>query len=1132
MQQLNDPSFFDVDNTVIRYSQSDTLEDLVNQNYYEKETYDEPEDEIITLSDVIKSCGEVSFADELAQLDNFSIDNKENSNNKQSDEKSNQYSFKLIKLESLWKDIKIYLISIQEIFAQISEANIKDKNTLLWIYEGRYEIFDMLKNVDAIESIVNFSLSILDNANTNNTSENLFETLASICELSLSVKRYTLFYKRRVDVSVQFFELKEGVMDSIFQEIKKLYELTDKIQEQKFLSSPSKNKLIKYNLEELIDKIEYQFQFANTNNSPDSNIQGTLSANTEENNTSSSDTINNNDSNNNTNTQKRLTIPNFLKSDEKLYSLFLNLKVSLEPINTSILLLPKMLENYSLVSKDFYPDSILKLINYYSKLNEEWMNLNKYISKIEIELIDERWFKLIKVILSESCEILIGLDLIISEYGDGDSKDSKELIKLSQSNEIKYQLVRKILEISRKTVNDFNLIIPYYKSDIESDINNISNKFKTLSTKIIIPELPTVQSIQNQQNITSEDIEYANHFKRNSSTIKRNSINRHSFISTSTNRNSYLANSTCDDLDIFSISNTSMDSNNTNSQSRPASVEISSPVRLINKLGEVFNNTQQPAILSNGSPVPNNAPAGGSLNVFKVRKFKQTEKQLTSQSDDTDKKPPGKRISSKTGSLLIGALGLQPILIDGNESLNNDGVNDMTNNSNTYISGINLKNNSMNNTSNGIGSDNVGGAMKNNSHNLSPNTSSFDFNTGINSHNGFSVLEDTLKIAKNNPVNQDINKSNAKIIEDLMKLFGNDNDHKVITSDKNALNKLKRNSNGNVNNLVNKFDSMKLGIPSPIAASGSQTPTRSNSTENEYYDNISNNNITGNDTTNLNMNTADFIDSNTTANGINAKTDLTDPFITPGFKSTSSRRNSLLPTPSKKNNRSLSSLSNSSTSSRNSSCYSTGSILNSPSITEANKKSMIPLPVKTFNGITSLLELEKKRYSSSSLTPRNRGHSRNSSIGSTGSNRRSQDMLLLGNAIKTSTADINASDFFNENSLLDYSNNSITGNTTTATVNARPLSRLEQVSAELRNKLYTPKISDSNSSFTSTESKLSSPPSFRNSMILNGNLKNTSSTSKSNNKRRSMLIQPTPVRELKTRYRPKSLSDSNDLMKV
>ncbi|OWB64362.1 hypothetical protein B5S29_g5446 [[Candida] boidinii] len=776
-----------------------------------------------------------------------------------------------------------------------------------------------------------------------------------------------------------------------------------------------------------------------------------------------------------------------------------------------------MLENYSLVSKDFYPDSIVKLINYYSKLNEEWMNLNKYINKIESELIDERWFKLLKVILSESCEILIGLDLVISEYDN-----SKELIKLSQSNEIKYQLVRKILEISKKTLYDFNLIIPYYKSDIESDINDINNKFKILSTKIIIPELPIAQNIQ--QNITSEDIEYANHLKRNSTIIKRNSINRNSFISTSTNRNSYLANSTCDDLDIFSNSNTSMDSNNTNSQSRPESLELASPVRLSNKSGEVFNNTQT-AALTNGFPVPLPAPAGGSLNVFKVRKFKQTEKQLTSQSDDTDKKPPGKRISSKTGSLLIGALGLQPILIDGNESLNNDGMNDSINNSN--INNVNNNNNTasginINNSINNIGNGNINA----NSHNLSPTTSSFDFNTGINSHNGFSVLEDTRKIAKTNSVNQDINKSNAKIIEDLMKNFGIDNDHKVITSDKRALNRLKRNSNGNVNNLVNKFDSMKLGIPSPMA-SGSQTPTRSNSTENEYY----NNSNTVNDTTNLNMNTTDFIDSNITANGINAKTDLTDPFITPGFKSTSSRRNSLLPTPLKKNNRSLSSLSNLSTSSRNSSCYSTGSVLNSPSITEANKKSKIPLPIKTFNGITSLSDLENKRQSSSSSTPRNRGHSRNSSIGSTGSNRRSQDMLLLGNAIKTSTSDINSSDFFNENSLLDYSNNSITSNTTTATANGRPLSRLEKVSAEFRNKLYTPKISDSNSSFTSPESKLSSPPSFRNSMILNGNLKNTSSTSKAN-KRRSMLIQPTPVQELKTRYRPKSLSDSNDLMKV
>ncbi|GMF32193.1 unnamed protein product [[Candida] boidinii] len=100
MQQLNDPSFFDVDNTVIRYSQSDTLDDLVTQNY-DNEIYDESENEIITLSDIIKSCGEFSFTDELAQLDNFTIDNKENSNTKQGDEKQNQFNFKLIKLESL-----------------------------------------------------------------------------------------------------------------------------------------------------------------------------------------------------------------------------------------------------------------------------------------------------------------------------------------------------------------------------------------------------------------------------------------------------------------------------------------------------------------------------------------------------------------------------------------------------------------------------------------------------------------------------------------------------------------------------------------------------------------------------------------------------------------------------------------------------------------------------------------------------------------------------------------------------------------------------------------------------------------------------------------------------------------------
>ncbi|ODV94561.1 hypothetical protein PACTADRAFT_50439 [Pachysolen tannophilus NRRL Y-2460] len=406
-------------------------------------------DNAILLSDILKSSYRFSFFQELINL-------------KQLEQTTSEYllSYDLLKIESTILDIIKYFESLIEIFHDIDEATIDDKNSIDWIYEGRVEIMEIHRNLESIDDIISQLLVLIENKlvefksddddeNENNNNKKLMKMLDNfeiISELSLRVKKYSIFYKKRMDISIQFKELDSQVIDSIDQEIENCLKKAFRIHEIR-MSSPSR-KIENLDLENLIKKLQLIKK------------------------------------------KTFFKIPTFNEIDESLSNQFLELQEKVSPINASITFIPEALANFSIASKDIYPDSDEILLEKYNSLKEKLLFLNQDLKDLKMELIDQKWNEIFNYLIKEVIFLIkdIKEGLAIEEDQKVSTNDNDSNFKMENSKiwNFKIKTVQKTIDTLKEAILKEKLT---QDSIIIEKFDKVSKKWNKLITNINIKDL-------------------------------------------------------------------------------------------------------------------------------------------------------------------------------------------------------------------------------------------------------------------------------------------------------------------------------------------------------------------------------------------------------------------------------------------------------------------------------------------------------------------------------------------------------------------------------------------------------------------------------------------------------------------
>lgn len=387
-------------------------------------------DNSLLLSDILKSCHQFSFFHELINL-------------KELESTSSEFllQYDLIKIESIVSDILKYLRSLHEVFEEIEVADIQDKRSVTWIFEGRTEILEIHKNLDSIDDIVSQLLVLLENKHLGfkedsheDESSRFIRTLESFDEIgdsSLKVKKFAILYKKRLDITILYDEIENHVIREIDNELNACLKQSFKILEIKTISPQVSRKVPKFNLESLTKKLK-------------SGKNG-------------------------------LTLPIFTDLDQSLYDLYILLEERVKPLNMSLEFVPHALENFKFNAQDLYPDLIQTLTTKYTDLKDKTGYLNKDIKSLKAELVDGKWNEIFTFLVTEVRFLLADLE----------EESSLNPNKLTKELNYKISIMNQTLELLKRA----SLIKLLSRDELLDEYTKIDSKWSILNEKLKLLEV-------------------------------------------------------------------------------------------------------------------------------------------------------------------------------------------------------------------------------------------------------------------------------------------------------------------------------------------------------------------------------------------------------------------------------------------------------------------------------------------------------------------------------------------------------------------------------------------------------------------------------------------------------------------
>lgn len=311
----------------------------------------------IKLSHVLSTIPNFSFFDELINLPQPLTSNPS--------ESFNLLQRDVFQITKVLEDINLYLNDLLMIFNNVEQASKNVVDVLDWYFEGKSLLQDLLRNIENIDSIISQLLLVVESSNNHESiGNNLLGIFEEISDLVLDVKKSLIMFKKYLDISINYREIIDSVIKSLSNEIEDCIKCILKLKELK-LASP-KNVLPNFTLQSIISKMKI------------------------------------NDLSSGTFSFKSMRLPTFSDLDEKLYNDYLELESKIDPLRTSLSIVPLRIDDFNtMCAGQFFVKSRENVLDAYEVLVLKWNMLLKEKNSYKKDNINVKWNEIFEYLIEE-----------------------------------------------------------------------------------------------------------------------------------------------------------------------------------------------------------------------------------------------------------------------------------------------------------------------------------------------------------------------------------------------------------------------------------------------------------------------------------------------------------------------------------------------------------------------------------------------------------------------------------------------------------------------------------------------------------------------------------------------------------
>ncbi|KAK6455394.1 karyogamy protein [Scheffersomyces xylosifermentans] len=333
----------------------------------------------IKLSDILNSAPRFSAFDELISIPTIGSTAL----------KISQHD--LFKIHKIIEDIHVYLSELLSLFSSLQRSDLSLDSDLNWYYEGKDSVAELTRNMESIDAIISQLLVIIEADVQASISGTLLSKFEESSDLLLDVKKHIIIYKKNMDISINYREIKDSIIRCLSQEIEECIKVFLRLQKMK-LSSP-KRVLPKFDLEQITAKMRIN-DLSTTNN---------LS-------------------------MRSMRLPTTNEFDDALYNEYLDLESRIRPLEVSLDILPMKIEEFDhSCSGVLFPGARKEIAADYKKLLNQWNYLQNELRQLKKESLDSKWLEIFRYLVEE---ITAKCNAIIKElktHGNDNSRVTDEV---------------------------------------------------------------------------------------------------------------------------------------------------------------------------------------------------------------------------------------------------------------------------------------------------------------------------------------------------------------------------------------------------------------------------------------------------------------------------------------------------------------------------------------------------------------------------------------------------------------------------------------------------------------------------------------------------------------------------------
>ncbi|CAK7901280.1 hypothetical protein CAAN1_23S01860 [[Candida] anglica] len=308
-----------------------------------------------TLSRILGQTPRFSFFNELIAVSSVSASS----------------NYDLFKISKTVDGIIEYLEEVLHSFEQARRLDQSSQNDLDWIFEGKDGLMDIIKNLESIDGIISQLLNVVDASPQIPRTLQLLHKFERTSDLLLDVKKHSIVYKKKLDVSIHFKDL-DGVIKSLVLEMNSCSNMLLQLR-----SDGKKNHKNGIDNGDTLETIVEQMK---------SSGGGQLK----------------------------------LPTDEVLYSQWLELQSRVKPLEVSLQFLPVRIEEMQTICKSLTNKSIIdfpkrKLDDNYANLVNKSNSLRKQLEDVRQEIFASKWHDLFEFLIRKTSEMCMELLLQVKQ---------------------------------------------------------------------------------------------------------------------------------------------------------------------------------------------------------------------------------------------------------------------------------------------------------------------------------------------------------------------------------------------------------------------------------------------------------------------------------------------------------------------------------------------------------------------------------------------------------------------------------------------------------------------------------------------------------------------------------------------